>query len=76
MSLNHSPETHQNLLQRIPRATGRELREWFIAMQDGPSFLRVDEQANWLRDEHGLAHAYASALAVEHHRRRSTRETS
>jgi hypothetical protein len=73
MSLNHSPETHQNLLERIPSATGRDLGEWFSAIDEGPSFLRLDEQANWLRDEHGLTHGYASALAHEHHRRRCTR---
>ncbi|MGH3096317.1 MAG: DUF4287 domain-containing protein [Streptosporangiales bacterium] len=76
MSLNHSPETHQNLLRRIPQATGRDLREWFSAIEEGPSFLRVDEQANWLRDEHGLAHGFAAALAHEHHRRRSAHETA
>ncbi|MQA80366.1 MAG: DUF4287 domain-containing protein [Streptosporangiales bacterium] len=73
MSLNHSPETHRNLLDRIPAATGRDLREWFSEIEEGPSFLRLDEQANWLRDEHGLHHGYASALAHEHHRRRTAR---
>lgn len=73
MSLNHSPETHKNLLDRIPGHTGRNLREWFTAMDEGPSFLRCEDQANWLRDEHGLHHGYAAALAHEHHRRRTSR---
>jgi hypothetical protein len=46
MSLNHSPETHQNLLERIPTATGRDLGEWFSAIDEGPSFLRRTPQAS------------------------------
>ncbi|MQA01594.1 MAG: DUF4287 domain-containing protein [Streptosporangiales bacterium] len=76
MSLNHSPETHQNLLERIPRTTGKELREWLDAIDEGPTFLRLEEQANWLRDEHGLHHGYAAALAHEHHRRRRCTRTA
>ena len=71
MSLNHSPETHKNLIARIPKVTGRGLPEWFEAIDNGPSFLRCDERVNWLADEHGLSHGYAAALVHEHelHRR-------
>ncbi|MQA84716.1 MAG: DUF4287 domain-containing protein [Streptosporangiales bacterium] len=70
MSLNHSPETHRNLIARVPRITGRDLREWFEMIEAGPAFLRCDERANWLADEHGLPHGYASAIVHEHERRR------
>jgi hypothetical protein len=71
MSLNHSPETHKNLIARIPKVTGRDLPEWFQAIDDGPSFIRCEERVNWLADEHGLSHGYAVALVHEHelHRR-------
>lgn len=70
MSLNHSPETHKNLIARVPRITGRNLPEWFETIENGPAFLRPDERANWLADEHGLPHGYASAIVREHERRR------
>lgn len=73
MSLNHSEETHRNLVSRIPRMTGRELREWFREVEDGPAFLRFDERVNWLRDEHGLSHGYATAIAYEFDKRRAAR---
>lgn len=70
MSLNHSPETHQNLLARVPSATGRELREWFAALDNGPSLLRFEERVNWLRAEHDLPHGYATAIVHEFDKRR------
>ncbi|WP_129667949.1 DUF4287 domain-containing protein [Phytoactinopolyspora endophytica] len=73
MSLNHSEETHRNLLARVPSATGRELREWFTALEDGPSFLRFDDRVRWLRNEHGLAHGHATAIVHEHALRRAAR---
>ena len=73
MSLHHSESTHQQLLDRVPQATGRELSEWFKALEDGPSLLRFDERVNWLRDEHGLAHGHASAIVHEHDLRRGAR---
>jgi hypothetical protein len=66
MSLNHSPETHKNLIARIPTVTGRDLPEWFQAIENGPAFLRHDERVNWLADEHGISHGYAAALVHEH----------
>ncbi|GAA4597652.1 MULTISPECIES: DUF4287 domain-containing protein [Planotetraspora] len=70
MSLNHSPETQTKLIARVPSITGRELPEWFQAIDNGPSFLRCDERAAWLASEHGLSHGYAAAIVLEHERRR------
>ena len=33
MSLNHSEATHQQLLDRVPQATGRDLPQWFEALE-------------------------------------------
>ena len=32
---------------------------------DGPAFSRFDEKVNWLRDEHGLSHGFATAVVHE-----------
>ncbi|MFC7647687.1 DUF4287 domain-containing protein [Streptosporangium lutulentum] len=73
MSLNHSLETQSKLIARVSVITGRALPEWFQAIDNGPAFLRCDERANWLADEHGLTHGYAAAIVQEHERRRRTR---
>jgi Domain of unknown function (DUF4287) len=73
MSLHHSEETHQNLVARIFAVTGRELPEWFRAMDDGPAFLRFDDKVNWLRAEHGLPHGHATAIVHEHDKLRAAR---
>jgi hypothetical protein len=73
LSLTRSPEMHQNLLARIPSVTGLQLREWFSRIEAGPAFLRCNELAHWLSDEHGLSHGYASALVHEYEVRRRTR---
>jgi hypothetical protein len=73
MSLHHSEETHRNLVARIPQATGRELPEWFRALDDGPSLLRFEDRVNWLRGEHGLSHGHATAIVHEHDLRRAQR---
>ncbi|WP_084957154.1 DUF4287 domain-containing protein [Thermoactinospora rubra] len=73
MSLNHSPETQSKLIARVPAVTGRELPEWFRAIDNGPSFLRCEERANWLADEHGISHGYAAAIVLEHERHRRSR---
>ena len=70
MSQIHSEETHQSLLARIPAVTGRQLPQWFEALERGPSLLRFDERVNWLADEHGISHGYARAIVHEHERRR------
>jgi hypothetical protein len=76
LTLNHSPETHRNLIARIPSVTGRELREWFASLESGPPFLRREERAHWLADEHGLTHGYASAIVHEYEVRRRIRLNS
>ncbi|GII88837.1 hypothetical protein Ssi03_68270 [Sphaerisporangium siamense] len=73
MSLNHSLEMQNKLIARVPDITGRALPEWFQAIDNGPSFLRCDERANWLADEHGLTHGYAAAIVIEHERQRRSR---
>lgn len=73
MSLNHSDETHRNLLARVPSVTGRDLPEWFAALEAGPAFSRFDDRVRWMRDEHGLAHGHATAIVHEHDLRRAAR---
>lgn len=46
--IRHSEQTHQQLVERLPGATGRDLKEWMRALEDGPSFSRFDEKVNWL----------------------------
>jgi hypothetical protein len=76
MSLHHSEATHQQLLERVPQATGRGLHEWYQALDDGPGLLRFEERVNWLRDEHGIAHGHATAIVHEHDKRRAARKKS
>ena len=73
MSLNHSEETHRNLVARIPDVTGRDLHEWFKALDAGPAFLRFDDRVRWLRSEHDLPHGHATAIVHEHDLRRAAR---
>ena len=73
MSLNHSEETHRNLVARIPKATGKDLQEWFKDLEAGPAFLRCDDRVKWLRSEHGLSHGHATAIVHEHDLRRAAR---
>jgi hypothetical protein len=76
MSLHHSEETHHQLVARVPQVTGRDLPEWFTALEAGPGLLRFDERVNWLRDEHNLSHGHATAIVHEHDKRRAQRKTS
>jgi len=64
---------HKNLIARIPRVTGSDLREWFHRLESGPSFIRHHERANWLADEHGLTRAYAVAIVHEYEVQRRIR---
>jgi len=75
MGLNHSEETHQNLVERVPDITGRSLPQWFSELEDGPSFLRFEERVNWLRTEHNLSHGYATAIVHEHDLQRAARHS-
>jgi len=73
LALNHSPEMHKNLIARIPGVTGRDLPEWFRSIESGPAFLRCEERAHWLADEHGLSNGYATAIVHEYELRRRIR---
>ncbi len=73
MTLHHSQETHQQLLARVPGATGRALVEWFKELEQGPGLIRFEERVNWLRAEHDLSHGYATAIVHEHDRLRAQR---
>jgi hypothetical protein len=73
MSLHHSEETHQQLVSRIPTVTGRGLPEWFAEVEQGPRLTRFEERVNWLRDEHGISHGYATAIIHEHDKHRGQR---
>ena len=73
MSLNHSEATHQQLLDRVPSATGRDLPQWFETLENGPGLLRFEERVNWLRDEHNISHGHASAIVHEYYKRRAAR---
>jgi Domain of unknown function (DUF4287) len=73
MSLHHSEATHDQLIARVPQVTGRDLPEWFTALDDGPGLLRFDERVNWLRDEHSIPHGHATAIVHEFDKRRGAR---
>jgi hypothetical protein len=51
----------------------RDLREWFRSLESGPAFLRREERAHWLADEHGLSSGYATAIVHEYEIRRRIR---
>jgi hypothetical protein len=70
MSLYRSPRTHQSLIERIPRATGHDVRHWLDCLNEGPGLLRFTERVNWMRDIHGLPHSYAAAVVHESDLRR------
>jgi hypothetical protein len=76
LPLTRSPETHKNLIARIPRVTGSDLREWFRRLESGPAFLRCEERAQWLADEHGISDGYATAIVHEYELRRRIRLNS
>ncbi len=71
--LQHSLETHHNLVAKIPAVTGRHLPEWFKALEEGPAFLRFEDRVHWLREEHGLSHGHATAIIHEHDKLRGLR---
>jgi hypothetical protein len=73
MALNHSEETHQNLVARLPQVTGRELPEWIRALEEGPAFLRFEDRVSWLRSEFGISHGHATAIVHEQDLRRAQR---
>jgi hypothetical protein len=73
MGVHHSEETHANLLARVPQATGRDLKEWFRTIEEGPSFTRFEERVHWLQDESDLGHGIAVAIVHEYDLQRAAR---
>jgi hypothetical protein len=73
MSLHHSEQTHNNLLARIPEATGRALTDWLHEVDAGPALMRFEERVTWLRGEFNLSYGYATAIIHEHDVRRAAR---
>ena len=71
--LNHSEETHANLVARLPQATGREVGDWFSTLENGPALMRFEERVHWLQDEHELPHGYATAIVHEYDLQRAAR---
>jgi hypothetical protein len=51
MTLHPLEETHRQLVERIPAATGRTCR-MVHDLEDGPALSRFDERVNWLRSEY------------------------
>jgi hypothetical protein len=74
MALHHSEETHAQLVARIPGSTGRELKEWYRTLEDGPAFSRFDDKVTWLRNEHGLSHGQATAIVHEYDKAKAARK--
>ena len=74
MALHHSEETHAQLVARIPGATGREMKEWYRTLEDGPAFSRFDDKVTWLQDEHGLSHGQATAVVHEYDKAKAARK--
>jgi len=73
MSLDHSEETHRNLLSRIPNCTGREVSDWLRTVDEGPSLTRIEEKVSWLRSEYDLSYGHAKAIVHEYDMRRAAR---
>jgi hypothetical protein len=71
-----TPQMHSSIVARVPAATGRDLREWFMTLESGPPFARYEERAHWLSDKHGISHGYASAIVHEYEFRRRLRLNS
>ncbi|MFN8125454.1 MAG: DUF4287 domain-containing protein [Candidatus Nanopelagicales bacterium] len=74
MTLHHSEDTHRQLVERIPAATGKELTEWYAVLEDGPALSRFDERVSWLRSEYDLSHGQATAIVHEYDKVRAARK--
>ncbi len=74
MTLHHSEDTHRQLVERIPTATGKELNEWYTVLEDGPALSRFDERVTWLRSEYDLSHGQATAIVHEYDKVRAARK--
>jgi Domain of unknown function (DUF4287) len=76
MALHHSEETHRQLVERIPSATGKGLDEWYGVLEEGPALSRFDERVTWLRTEFDLSHGQATAIVHEYDKVRAARKLS
>ncbi len=76
MTLHHSEQTHQQLVERIPSSTGKPLSEWYAALEAGPALSRFEERVNWLRGEYDLSHGQATAIVHEYDKTRAARKLS
>ncbi|MFF3215164.1 DUF4287 domain-containing protein [Streptomyces sp. NPDC002886] len=74
MSVEFSEQTHRNMIDRIPRSTGRELSDWLRTVEDGPSLVRFEEKVSWLLGAHELSYGQAKAIIHEHDLRRAARK--
>jgi hypothetical protein len=75
MTLHHSEETHHQLVAKVPGATGRDLKEWFGVIENGPA-LSFDDKVNWLRDEYDISHGHATAIVHAIDLAKAARRTS
>jgi Domain of unknown function (DUF4287) len=64
--MHHSEETHKQLVAKVPEVTGKEIKEWFNAIEDGPALTRFDERVTWLQDEYSIPHGHATAIVHEY----------
>jgi hypothetical protein len=74
MTLHHSEETHRALVARIPEATGRDIKEWFTTLEQGPAFSRFDDKVTWLKGEFDLSHGQATAIVHEYDMQKAARK--
>nr|WSX51551.1 DUF4287 domain-containing protein [Streptomyces sp. NBC_00974] len=74
MSVEFSEQTHRNMIDRIPGATGRELSDWLRTVDDGPSLFRFEEKVSWLLGAHELSYGQAKAIIHEYDLRRAARK--
>ncbi|MCX4692971.1 DUF4287 domain-containing protein [Streptomyces sp. NBC_01408] len=73
MSVEFSEQTHRNMIDRIPRATGRGIIDWLRAVDEGPSLVRFEEKVSWLLGAHELSYGQAKAIIHEYDLRRAAR---
>ncbi|MFD3695580.1 DUF4287 domain-containing protein [Streptomyces sp. NPDC058646] len=73
MSVEFSEQTHRNMIDRIPRTTGRDMSDWLRAVDDGPSLVRFEEKVSWLLGAHELSYGQAKAIIHEYDLRRAAR---
>ncbi|GHI89299.1 DUF4287 domain-containing protein [Streptomyces xanthophaeus] len=73
MSVEFSEQTHRNMIDRIPRTTGRDMSDWLRAVDEGPSLVRFEEKVSWLLGAHELSYGQAKAIIHEYDLRRAAR---